>query len=315
MLIIDSSSGSREKDPELVWFQVNPQHTHIAIVLREQSGSGASHVQYQLWDVRHGVLAWTKCWGNLRDRQDLKKPAFNPNGNHACFPVLPGIFMIVPTKDSLNDLKKVDVMRYYYGDLSALTSSFALGGQNAERLAIGELQSTYKRNARHLGHDHFQSRTFQGMTIDVVSVYSSDSVLCYDSTGEYLFHMYTQKSRPPSLWISVTSVITGKHVVQHGVRDFVIALHSAIPIEPITRKDPALALRVTYEMPQTIRGQKVGGPRHREEFMIVHLGENLYSTSTPKDPISGIMQWVSTFKVRSCSRQQELFSWIYSLVN
>jgi len=259
--------------------QVNIQNTLIAVVMHAKTNppSFAVHQQLELWDVSiprpHPM--WTRVSTISRHLLGgIPKPAFDPNGRFVCFAV-GEVFLEMYSTSRLTAHQPPSGGLEMRAAVKTVTapwkiSVFALGPglDMPERMATAEPF----RGQPHLIQEHWQG----GMKVDIVAECEKldQDVLCYDQSGQYLFHMYVESRTSRWLSISRFTLVTGDRFQYARIRDFVMEIHNAIPIVSTEKEGCFLALEVTYQGFRNI----VGNMFRRDVFkarqvLIAHLEE------------------------------------------
>lgn len=135
------------------------------------------------------------------------------------------------------------------------------------------------------------------MTIDIVAEQGEfeEHFLCYDPSGQYVFHTYLEKEG--SRWISVSrfSLITAERLQYARLRNCVMEILSVMPVLPSKRKGTFLALYLVY---QSFR-DAFGGIFRDEilksrQLMVAHLEEKSHK-KLKLPPDFELLVWESRF--------------------
>jgi len=228
----------------------------------------------QLWDVsspKSNPIWTTESSISPVDIVGLPKPAFDPNGRFVCFAMGIHLLNIYSTSTTIRQithdkLVMPRVLRTVQtpGRISVVAIGFGL--DVPERMATAEPFGGQPR----LRQEHWEG----GMKVDIVaeSEQLDQDVLCYDKSGQYLFHMYVEKGTSRYLSISRFTLITGDRFQYARIRDFVMEIHNAIPIVSKEKEGWFLALYVTYQGFRDVVGTMFHkDPLKSRQVLIAHL--------------------------------------------
>ena len=244
--------------------------------LRYSEMSYVTILTCQLWDVsspKSNPIWTTESSISPADIVCLPKPAFDPNGRFVCFAMGMHLLNIYSTSSTIRQithdkLVMPRVLRTVLtpGRISVVAIGFGL--DVPERMATAEPF----RGQPHLRQEHWKG----GMKVDIVaeSEQLDQDVLCYDQSGQYLFHIYVESGNSRYLSISRFTLITGDRFQYARIRDFVMEIHNAIPIVSTEKEGWFLALYVSYQGFRDVVGTVFRkDPLKSRQVLIAHLEE------------------------------------------